>query len=434
MFEVMIHNGQNSIPDQDVYYVIGKDGIYLKKNLGLIESLAPVKKIPGLEEVTCFATMSIAKIPGHWFAKVYEFFKEVHNQYKAEAVVLLFYNQDSKKYKIVAPAQKVSGAACDYNKGMNIKDMTMIGTIHSHSSMSAFHSGTDDTDEKVFDGLHITIGNVNDEFPSISTSIVANGFRQICDSHDYIESLENVIAENTVNVVYQRNNKRFKINVAPSKSKFNQKWLDMVEQKYPVHTYSSSYNYNHYKHQQSRLSKLWDNIQSSKVEDKTFKPSTDPCLTCVHKKYNTFEDLYGVESEESKIYECGHCEELFEIEDDDVIQCPNCLLDDNIIEIDDTDKKKDNYENKYQVSNVYFNTITPKLEPEDVYTTCPECANTFMYDELKPICPFCYKEIEVKRYNREDEVEEQVQSNSGPSWIGRRLFEQFKKKGIDLGK
>jgi len=37
----------------------------------------------------------------------------------------------------------------------------LFGTIHSHAGISAFHSGTDDRDEIHFDGLHITVGNLD---------------------------------------------------------------------------------------------------------------------------------------------------------------------------------------------------------------------------------------------------------------------------------
>ena len=37
----------------------------------------------------------------------------------------------------------------------------MVGTIHSHGNFSAYHSATDDFDEKDRNGLHITVGSIN---------------------------------------------------------------------------------------------------------------------------------------------------------------------------------------------------------------------------------------------------------------------------------
>jgi hypothetical protein len=56
--------------------------------------------------------------------------------------------------------------------------------------MSAFHSGTDDKDEVDFDGLHITVGNMDNDLISISCSIVANGTRFTCQPSDYIDGIE----------------------------------------------------------------------------------------------------------------------------------------------------------------------------------------------------------------------------------------------------
>lgn len=41
-------------------------------------------------------------------------------------------------------------------------NLLYLGTIHSHCGAAAFQSGTDENNEKTQDGIHITIGNVND--------------------------------------------------------------------------------------------------------------------------------------------------------------------------------------------------------------------------------------------------------------------------------
>ena len=61
---------------------------------------------------------------------------------------------------------------------------TIFGTIHSHCDFSAFHSGIDDADEHGFDGVHVTIGNVNGNW-SFSSRVMLNG-------GDYDRSLEDL--------------------------------------------------------------------------------------------------------------------------------------------------------------------------------------------------------------------------------------------------
>jgi len=110
--------------------------------------------------------------------------------YKSEAIVLLFYNKEKKTYKVYVPEQEVSAAHCSYKIEKTIKDYMLIGSIHSHASMSAFHSGVDVDDEEKFDGIHITVGKVDEEFFDIVSSIAINGTRVPVVAADYIDGLE----------------------------------------------------------------------------------------------------------------------------------------------------------------------------------------------------------------------------------------------------
>jgi PRTRC genetic system protein A len=193
MFRVFVNDGNQEIPDDDIMYIVCKEGVYLKKKLGIMESITPVTSISVLKSVEMTAQMHIKPIPGTQFAPVISFFKQVYTDHYGEAIVLLFYNEERKVYKIVPPAQKVSGAGVDYSRAMQIDGYTMIGDIHSHANMSAFHSGVDDKDEDSFDGLHITIGNNRDAEVSISASIVSNGKRFIVDPEDYIDGIKRTV-------------------------------------------------------------------------------------------------------------------------------------------------------------------------------------------------------------------------------------------------
>lgn len=191
MFNVYIYNEGDTLPEDDICYLIAKDGILLKKKVGLLESLAPVDKISILGDLKPTARLHIEKIPGSVFAKIYSFFKEVYKEYSSECIALLFYNPTTKKYKPYIPNQEVSGASLDYVKNRTFKDHMLMGSIHSHAGMTAFHSGTDKDDEVHWDGLHITLGKMNqDDILDISASIVANESRFIVDPLNYIENVE----------------------------------------------------------------------------------------------------------------------------------------------------------------------------------------------------------------------------------------------------
>jgi PRTRC genetic system protein A len=190
MFNVYLNNG-DQIPDEQACYVIAKDGVYLKKNLGMIKSVTKVSQISFLETIKEQATLNIEKLPANYGAQVHEFFKDVCLEHHgSEAIVLLYYNQETKDYKMVAPEQIVAGGACDFVRkiSMTMDGYNLVGDIHSHGRGSAFHSGTDDSDEKTgVDGLHITFGFVDQNEISISASITVNGKRFQVEPEQYLE-------------------------------------------------------------------------------------------------------------------------------------------------------------------------------------------------------------------------------------------------------
>lgn len=250
MFNIYLHDSKK-IPEDDICYIVAKNGIYLKKKMGVMESIAKVDKISMLEEITPTACLNIPLFPAKLFAKVIEFFRAVYKKHHAEAVVLLFYNQENGHFKVIPPKQKVNGGSCDFTRDIQVPGYILLGDIHSHGSMSAFHSGTDDKDEKGDnDGLHITVGNVSSDDVTISLSIIANGTRFIGEPEDYIDKLVKVesFKSPAERKVYKYINgklqevksepyvskyhaPRYKVDIPESQKVFNKKWLKKVEYK-----------------------------------------------------------------------------------------------------------------------------------------------------------------------------------------------------------
>jgi len=189
MFKVMINDGKTEMPSDNIYYVIGKNGIFIRKKMGLIDCVVPVDKISVLEKVEEYASMDIPAIPAVLSAQTMAFFEWVYEEHSSEAVVLLYFNQSSNEYWLRVPFQDVSAAGVDYKKFASTKGFDLVGTIHSHANFGAFHSGIDDADERSFDGLHITIGHNKSYWKSLAVSIVINGTRYKCEPNDYMEDL-----------------------------------------------------------------------------------------------------------------------------------------------------------------------------------------------------------------------------------------------------
>jgi len=196
MFKVIVNDDNIELPDDDIFYVVGKNGQFIRKNMGLIDALVPVKSISILNNVKPYVRMKIPKIPSKVFTRVVSFFKNVYRLHHSEAVVMLYLETDSKKYYIHVPPQKVSGASVEYERNVSFPGKTLVGTIHSHSNFGAFHSGTDKDDEKGFDGIHITVGNLGEDmYHSVACSLVSNGFRVKVEPEDYVHIGKNSTAE-----------------------------------------------------------------------------------------------------------------------------------------------------------------------------------------------------------------------------------------------
>lgn len=459
MFKVHVHDGVSPLPEDDIYYIVAKEGIYLKKKMGVMESIAPVNNISILQSINKAARMNIRKIPATKFAQVVAFFREVYNKYYGEAIVLLFYNETKKTYKIIPPQQQVSGASCSYNKGITIEGMQMIGTIHSHAAMSAFHSGVDDNDEQHFDGLHITIGNLNNDEVSISTSIVANGHRFTVEPEEYINSLtrtqdidkveekpykrvfrwiDGKVVEDqqqTQKFTYQfkRYDKRFVVNVSKKYHKVPDGWMDMVERKtYTPVYHTNPYNFNPHLWRQYQLPNMINQQNrsfqnhsvlnvgpSQNIKPITFpthdiediEDSEIPCTTCAFREYKFLAEQS--DDEEIDVYKCKKCNEIIVDEGvPDFLICPKCKTDDFLILAD-----KEDLPNNHQIE-LPTSIVKTDVKENSQFLTCETCNNTFHKYLNDTRCPFCYTSLSEKHeqdtfYCAEDELIEQSLKDQG---------------------
>lgn len=164
--------------EEDFAYIVCSKGVYIKRNNFIYTGFFKTegKCLGDIDDK--INTKIDFRIPWNLFLSIESLFEKIYDKYKSEVAILLFYNQERKEWAYGLPQQTVSGASVDYDikKGCSYvieselsKELTelpgewsMVGSIHSHASMSAFHSGTDDKDEFGFDGIHITIGKLNE--------------------------------------------------------------------------------------------------------------------------------------------------------------------------------------------------------------------------------------------------------------------------------
>jgi hypothetical protein len=260
MFPVWINDGTSEMPTDPIFYIVAKDGIYLKKTMGDFDTMNKVDAISILGECASYASLNVAKIATRQFAQILSLFREVYKVYKSEANVILHYNKKRKRYRIDVPLQGVTGASVNYVNGEDTyKDYIRIGTIHSHASMSAFHSGTDHKDEENWDGLHITLGKMNEDYFDISCSIMTGGERFMVNPEEYIDGIE--LVEYEVQHTYQRykwiqgkqvpmeaeKKLGYRCNAPEKDFIFPKKWMDKIDRpKYTAPKYPNQYSFGGY--------------------------------------------------------------------------------------------------------------------------------------------------------------------------------------------
>ena len=165
--------------------------------------------------------------------------------------------EDPSVYRFLVPRQKVSGAsvrvdsfdeAIDLDTGEEItqyppEGWIPVGSSHSHNTMQAFFSGTDDKYELGDPGIHIVVGSVNTKEMkyTIAASVVGSGRRFMVEYDKLIDA------------------------TPASGEEFHPKVIDYVDYSSPVTTYATKGGFTQYptkwSKKETKSSKTdWDNL------------------------------------------------------------------------------------------------------------------------------------------------------------------------------
>lgn len=150
-----------------------------KENLEFFEMNEKVHKIP-------------ATLWSRWSNLCFYFVDKVANEVEV-SVRILRSKDDPSVYRMLIPRQKVSGASVrvdSFDESIDIETgeeftsyppegWVPVGSSHSHNTMPAFFSGTDDKYELGDPGIHLVVGSIKvvDKTYTIAASVVGNGRR-----------------------------------------------------------------------------------------------------------------------------------------------------------------------------------------------------------------------------------------------------------------
>lgn len=137
-----------------------------------------------IEKTSASLTWVGPTIPKEEWQRVLAFFQWTYDTYKSESQVRLYVNVQEQTWAAWAyPQEAKSGMSArevvndESKKQREQFDATWLyfGTVHHHCSMSAFQSGVDLENEKGQDGIHITVGKMDEKVYDIHARFYRKG-------------------------------------------------------------------------------------------------------------------------------------------------------------------------------------------------------------------------------------------------------------------
>jgi hypothetical protein len=146
-----------------MYYVVGSNGLFLRKVNSLYASTQKADKVSCAGEAKEFCNTLFSAMPRRILDEMTAFAKAIYDRDKAEAAAVMYYHPDSDEWSWDVPDQETTpnGLSVDYKEPPPPPPGSILfGSFHSHADSGAFQSGTDHKDEKNFDGIHVTVGKL----------------------------------------------------------------------------------------------------------------------------------------------------------------------------------------------------------------------------------------------------------------------------------
>ena len=148
-------------------YVLAGSGVYVQAESPLLR--ARVRAVPaevrGLARIDEKVDLVHGPIPGGLFHQALRFMVLAA---PLELFVAVVWDKDA--YRLVLPAQTTTGASVKYDRPENV-----VFEAHSHGSMQAFFSGTDNADEQGF-RVYGVCGKLLDARPQVNFRVGIYGF------------------------------------------------------------------------------------------------------------------------------------------------------------------------------------------------------------------------------------------------------------------
>lgn len=216
--------------------------------------------IPGLQDLKEGTTLRIPKIPFEHWVKVLSFYRDVHAKDKTEASVLFFWNhnnieippaydngaeikgvEEDGQFIIYCPVQKNSSSLSDFQADSMVawlrQHTTPLLETHSHHTMDAFWSGTDNANENMtqFYGVY---GKILDAKPKFLFRYVNGSDKTNIDHFELFESpVVHSVAHVQIGSTVIEIPQEFKFDGPWPKLEYPEDWMGQHTASYAAYTY-----------------------------------------------------------------------------------------------------------------------------------------------------------------------------------------------------
>ncbi len=159
-----------------ITYVAASNGLFEVRQNAIGVFSRKVDGVPDMGEVAEGFRWGLPKIPWALFEQAVAFFKAVMKRHGgAEAYIQLFFDKTEGTYFAHVPKQYVSGGHVSFDRDVELEAKhILVMEAHSHNTMSAFFSGTDNADEQA-DRLFMVMGKLDERAPQVLVRCAMGG-------------------------------------------------------------------------------------------------------------------------------------------------------------------------------------------------------------------------------------------------------------------
>ena len=180
--------------DKAIAYIPAQDGkVYEMRRNEIGTFVAPSLHIAELEDIRAGFQMSLPRLPAALLTQIITFFRRVCVDYgrDVEALVNVLWDREKDEYVLHVPPQRIDKASVetDLSAQPNPERYLHVMDVHSHNTMAARFSRTDDLDEQAT-RLYVVIGRLDRYYPDIRCRFACGGrhveipAEQVCERTD----------------------------------------------------------------------------------------------------------------------------------------------------------------------------------------------------------------------------------------------------------